>query len=218
MPLEAILLGLGTGSYCVMTCAPLVLPFLFADSGAPGRNAALVGLFMGGRLAGYLAVGAVLGFSGYVVKKYVDPGLENILSLIAFGIAGAVLLLQGLGYTGKFKRACSFFGSRAAKRNAFLLGAVSGLSLCPPFLAAAARVLSQAARGSLPGTLSGMAYFLLFFLGTSVFFLPLFGIPLLTRWKDALASVARICLLLMGGYFLAIQCLLELLKMGVRHA
>jgi hypothetical protein len=215
MPLEAFLLGLGTGSYCIMTCAPLALPFLFADAGGPKRNAALVGTFMGGRLLGYLIVGAVLGLSGYVAKKYVDPAIENILGIVACGIAGAVMLFQGLGHVGKFKRFCPFSTPRAVRGNALVLGAVTGLSLCPPFLIAAARVLDRPASGSAAGTLVGVAYFLFFFLGTSVFFLPLLGLPLLSRWKTALAEIARVSLVLMGGYFLVFQCLIELVKLGV---
>jgi hypothetical protein len=215
MPLEALLLGLSTGSYCVLNCAPLTLPFLFAEGSGPKRNAGLVGLFMTGRLAGYLIVGLILGFSGLVLLKYVNPWLEYWLSTIGFGIAGFILLLQGLGYTEKFKAFCAVFHAKAIKRNALILGLVSGLSLCPPFVTAAARVLTQASSGSAEGTLLGGVYFLCFFMGTTVFFLPLLGVPLFKKWKEQLAGIARICMVLMGAYFFFLQFLFELVKQGV---
>jgi sulfite exporter TauE/SafE len=217
MPFEAFLLGLSTGSYCVLTCAPLTLPFLFAEPNCPRRNAGLVGLFLAGRLLGYLLVGLILGLTGFLVLKYLDPGLERILALVAYGLAGAVLLVQGLSYTGKFRRLCAVSRIKAFGRNAVLLGLVSGLSVCPPFLTAAGRVLGSGATGD-PGTIgAGVLYFLCFFLGTTLFFAPLFGIPLLKRFQDKLAGIARVAMLLMGGYFLFFLCILEILKEGTKH-
>jgi sulfite exporter TauE/SafE len=217
MVLEALLLGLSTGVYCVITCAPLTLPFLFALKTDPRRNAALVGVFLAGRLAGYLTVGAILGLSGFLLLNYLDPELERVLSLIAYGLAGAVLLVQGLSYTGKFRRLCAILRVRAFKRNALLLGLVSGLSICPPFLVAAGRVLTAVGSGTLDGAAGGAVFFLFFFLGTAVFFLPLFGVPLFHRWRDKLANIARVAMLLMGVYFLGFLCLLEIIKEGTKH-
>jgi hypothetical protein len=215
MPLEALLLGLSTGSYCVMNCAPLTLPFLFAEGSAPKRNAGLVGLFMTGRLAGYVIVGLLLGLSGFVLLKYVNPWVEYWLSTVGYGLAGFILLIQGLGYTGKFKGLCAVFHAKAIRRNALLLGLVSGLSLCPPFVTAAARVLTQASEGGIQGMVLGGVYFSCFFIGTTVFFLPLLGVPLLKKWKVQLSGVARICMILMGAYFFLFQFVLELVKQGV---
>jgi hypothetical protein len=214
MPLEAFLLGLSTGSYCVLSCAPLTLPLLFAEGAAPRRNAGLVGLFMGGRLVGYLAVGVVLGLTGYLAMRYVDPRAERVLATIGFGLAGAVLLVQGLGYGKRFPGLCRLVRANSPRRSALLLGLVSGLSLCPPFLTAAGRVLAGSASGGLGGMAGGLTYFLLFFLGTTPFFLPLFGVPLFARWKEGLAGVARIAMILMGAYFLVVQFLLEILPRG----
>lgn len=217
MPLEALLLGLSTGTYCVLTCAPLTLPFLFAEKNRPGANARLVGLFLLGRLAGYLLAGLILGMTGYLLLKYLDPELERVLALVAYGLAGALLLAQGLSYTGRFQRLCGVLRIKALGRNAAILGLVSGLSICPPFLVAAGRVLASAGSGSLPGVAGGAAYFLFFFLGTTVFFLPLFGVPLFKRWQDKLAGIARVSMLLMGAYFLGFLCVLEIIKEGTKY-
>ena len=46
MVLEAILLGLSTGTYCTMYCAPVLIPFCLAAKKAPTKGMqVLPGLF-----------------------------------------------------------------------------------------------------------------------------------------------------------------------------
>jgi hypothetical protein len=46
--LEPLLLGLSTGTWCVMYCAPITLPFLFGrEDASVKKNAGLVNLFLG---------------------------------------------------------------------------------------------------------------------------------------------------------------------------
>jgi hypothetical protein len=94
------------------------------------------------------------------------------------------------------------------KRGAFAVGLLSGLNFCPPFFAAASRAFAGHGPGG-PSALGGLAYFALFYLGTSVFFLPLLGLPLLERLKggkaaESLRTVARIATLLLGIYFMVV--------------
>jgi nitric oxide reductase large subunit len=50
-----------------------------------------------------------------------------------------------------------------------------------------------------------MAYFAMFFLGTSVYFLPLLGVHLFKDRLETVRMVARLALVLLGAYFLLFQ-------------
>ena len=219
---EPLALGLSTGAYCVMYCAPVLLPFLCGREGLTHKkNLSLVGLFLGGRLAAYAVLGFALGAAGLLVTEFFDPVMARYLASIAYMICGIVLLAGGFGLrlvsacrtscTAKSSadiakksdtvssdpirvRLVSFFtGDRMV---ALLSGLTVGLHICPPFWTAAVR---SAASGN---PVSGALYFLLFYIGTLPFFLPLLGIPFFSPRFPQLRKVARITQILVGVYFL----------------
>ncbi len=213
MPFEALLLGLSSGTYCAVACAPVALPFLFSrgPTEKPLRaNAALLTLFLAGRLLAYVTVGALLGAAGAYAARYVDPSLARILSRIAYGLAGALMIAAGLIEGFPKARPC-----KAAARawrpgvGAFFFGVLTGASICPPFFAAASRVFSGAVPGTPgSGTLAGAVYFAFFFIGTSLWLVPLFGLPLVIRKTGVLAFMARCVMTMLGAYFLLVVGLL----------
>jgi len=70
-----------------------------------------------------------------------------------------------------------------------------GLHICPPFWTAAFRSASS-------GTpISGAMYFLMFYIGTLPFFIPLLGIPFLLNHSGIIKRIARMTQVLVGGYF-----------------
>lgn len=78
---------------------------------------------------------------------------------------------------------------------ALTLGLVTGLNLCPPFLAASVRAVQA---GSLVGC---MAFFALFFVGTAGWFVPVLATTWLARIQGA-TLVARIGAGLIATYYL----------------
>ena len=87
--------------------------------------------------------------------------------------------------------------------GAFLFGVLTGASICPPFFAAATRVASGSS------ALAGALYFLFFFFfGTSVWLIPLLGVPALTRRSELLRFTARSTMIMLGVYFLLVVGLL----------
>jgi hypothetical protein len=201
--LEPLLLGLSTGTWCVMYCAPITLPFLFGrEDASVKKNAGLVNLFLGGRLASYAIVGIALGCVGALAAVAFDPVVARRLSHWAFIVTGIALLLESVvpGAT----RACgaSSCGKKIGhvvasdKAVATLAGLGAGLHICPPFWAAAARAVSSAS------VVSGAVYFLLFYIGTLPFFLPLLGIPLISVKAPFARRVSRLAQLMLGVYFL----------------
>jgi len=198
--IEALLLGLSTGTYCTMYCAPVLIPFLTGtEKITHKRNAALVGTFLGGRFVTYCLLGFALGSAGLLVSDFFDPVLARRLSVIAYIICGAVLLLNSLGSRFPYKKDGCACGRFTCFGNDFLTAALTGLSvglhICPPFWAAAAR---SASSGS--GKL-GVLYFLFFYIGSLPFFLPLAGIPFLVKALPVFKRIGRVAQLLIGIYF-----------------
>ena len=194
---EAVLLGLSTGTFCAVYCAPVAIPFLFSEKLKNGKqNAMLVILFMLGRLIGYIAVGITLGIIGSYAVSYIDPEVKRKFAAFAYTFIGLMLALTGLMYNFPGWKIC-----RAVKkvykpeRGAFLYGLLTGVNFCPPFFAAASRVFGA------EGAFGGALYFLLFYLGTSVYFLPLFGIHFLKKHMETIRMVSRITMILLGLYF-----------------
>lgn len=198
MWLEALGLGVSTGLYCVMHCSPIILPFLFSENKeGPGRNAKLVWIFLAGRLLGYVAVGVLLGIAGAYAAAYLDPALEHKLSAAAYTVLGAFMIATGILYNFPKSKFCQTY-SKVYRNHwgAFLIGLITGLHLCPPFFAAAARVFASGL-----GALQGGLYFLFFFAGTSLFLLPLFGVGFIRKNADKLKLVAEGAMLFIGVYF-----------------
>jgi sulfite exporter TauE/SafE len=194
---EALVLGLSTGTYCALYCAPVLLPFLFSDAGEGGqKNSVSIALFMLGRLFGYLAIGCALGLGGALTAQAIPAGVQRKLIAAVYFFTGLLMILGWFLHYFPEARPCRAirrpFGQ---KPSAFAFGLLTGLNFCPPFFAAASRVFGKG------DALSGTLYFLFFYLGTSVFFLPLFGIPLIKKRLEAIRTVARITLLLIGSYF-----------------
>jgi sulfite exporter TauE/SafE len=205
MLIEGFALGLSSGSYCIVACAPVALPFLAAEGAGAKKSLILIGVFAVGRLVAYIAVGAILGALGVYAAGYLPPSFVGASYRIAGLISGLVLLVGGVaGISSGGHRLC--VAARRAfepRAGAFLAGISTGLAVCPPFVAAAAMVF-----GSGGGTLGGVAYFLLFFLGTSVWLLPLLGGPLLTSRFPASRWVIRAAMILLGLWFLGPVALL----------
>jgi len=207
---EPLALGLSTGTWCVMYCAPVLLPFLLGREGLSHRkNISLIGLFLCGRLASYIALGFALGLSGLLVLEFFDPVLARNLSSIAYIFCGLVLLSSGFaprllarfGCGKKTGEASGCIRSRiftfisGDRMTALFSGICVGLHICPPFWTAAFRSASS-------GTpLGGAMYFLMFYIGTLPFFLPLLGLPFLSGYSGIFKRIARMTQILVGGYF-----------------
>jgi len=199
--IEAIALGFASGPVCLASCGPVLLPWLAVERTGIQATVCQLALFLGGRLAGYLLFASLAWIAGLAVP------VEGSARALVFGTAN--LLLAGiLGWHAWIPRkACP--SGREHHENALqqiepevksrtpatlMLGFLTGLSLCPPFIAAGIRA---AETSSLPGAL---LFFLLFFAGTAVWFLPAVAISPLRRIPAA-ATVARMVLGLIAIYY-----------------
>jgi sulfite exporter TauE/SafE len=198
---EALALGFGSGPICVASCGPVLLPWLGAEPRDLGTTSRLLAIFLGGRLAGYLAFAVVAWAAGLTIP------LDLRSRTLVFGLANFGLAAL-LGFSACFpRRRCAkapderhprLYQIGAADRfrppAALSLGFLTGLNLCPPFVAACVRA---AATHSLPGAL---AFFAFFFAGTTVWFLPSLAVSSLRRFS-AVPAVARMTMAALAIYY-----------------
>ena len=186
-------MGLAAAPVCAGICVPALLPALLSRDDTRVRSHALsVGAFLAGRLLGYAAVGLLFGWLG----TRVSGSSFYVASRLARALLGAALLLYAVSETtraGGFCRAVHRWGTAA--RFPLLIGLLSGVNLCPPFVAAVEQVASHG------GALHGLAYFLVFFLATSLVTVPVFFVAL-GNIVQALRSIGRVACALVGIAFL----------------
>jgi hypothetical protein len=195
---QGFLLGLASGASCLATCAPVLLPYLLSEGRTVRGNAGPVLHFLGGRLAGYMIFAVFAWEAGRWIRSAPRSG-------IIFGIIYAVLACMLMAY-GFSAPPASCAGSGLSGRLAAiaghwpwimpgLMGLLTGLSLCPPFLAALAGATGQAT------LVSSLLFFSAFFAATALYLAPfplagLFGRSPLVRISARLAAGV------MGAYYL----------------
>lgn len=192
---EGFLLGLSTGFYCLASCLPLLAPYLLAEGREVWKfNFYIFLQFLGGRFAAYMLFALLASLAGKA-GQYALPAWVLPLSMAACGLFMtflAVSRVRGERVPCLFKKDLSPF----LKRLPLALGFVTGINVCPPFMAGFLRLLELA------DILKGFAYFSGFFAATSLFISPvLLGTPWLgQRAKE----IGRLTLLLAGLWYLAL--------------
>jgi len=198
----ALLLGLTSGGACLVTCGPLVAAFLTAEQVTLKGSAALLAVFLSGRLLGYgaWAVGAWL--LGQAISQ--NPAGLSVFAAADLFLGGWLIYYGVSRSPGHSPKICpaSLLKPLASSKiidqcyfRSGIWGFLSGLQICAPFLAA---VAGAARTGSLGGSL---LFFLVFYLGTALWFTPFPFVGTLGRFRQV-AQVARFCALLLGAYYI----------------
>jgi sulfite exporter TauE/SafE len=201
---EALILGFGSGPVCLASCGPVLWPWLAAEQRDWRGNAGLLTSFLSGRLAGYLAFAVAAWAVGLAL-----PGDARLRALV-YGVANlalAVFLACSVVWPRRGCRATDAPGGelhqianvKRAQRfhmpAAVTLGFLTGLNLCPPFVAAGVRAAETRS------LFASLLFFTLFFAGTAVWFAPSVAISRLRRYP-AVPAVARITLAVLAIYYL----------------
>lgn len=206
MSFEPLLLGLSTGSFCVVSCAPVTVPYLLSERMSSIQNGKSVSLFLLGRLVGYLIFGAVLGAAGGYISELAGFGIQWRMSGISGVVIGLLMITAGFIFNFPHLRICHrVLQDRKSHMGAMIFGILTGLNVCPPFIAAATRAIHT------ESVFYGMTFFLLFFLGTTIFFIPLYLLPALKRYLNKVRIISRITMILLGFYYLTFHGILVLL-------
>jgi sulfite exporter TauE/SafE len=199
---EALALGLASGPACIAACGPVLVPALLTERAGLKPNVQTLAVFLGARLLGYLL---------FAVAAWEVGSLASLLPahrMMLMGAANVVLAGVLIWYAWSAGHAC---GEGCAERKlvnisaekshrasgAAVLGLLTGLSLCPPFVAAGFRAAQM---GSV---MQSALFFTIFFVGTTVWFVPFAGFGCIVR-NQAVMTVARMTMVIIAVYYLAL--------------
>ena len=192
--LNGLLLGLTTGAYCLGACAPVVLPYLVSREWDGAKSAARRGgEFLAGRLLAYLVLCALVAKLGS--KLQTSPLALHVAAVVMLLLA-VLLILHGLSLSfpeWKLCRAVERWG--ALRRFPFLAGLALGVNACPPLLMAFTYVLTAGQLGP------GLAFAAAFFVGSTVYLLPLLFSGFLSR-LPSLRGAAEVAAVVSGFWFM----------------
>ncbi|MEW6367024.1 MAG: sulfite exporter TauE/SafE family protein [Acidobacteriota bacterium] len=166
--LQGFILGLSGGAACAVYCAPVLVPYLLGEAGGVRRSGSAVALFLAGRLAGYLLFATAAWAAGAIL---LGSGKLPLIAGPAYVVLAVLLAIYG---AGKPRSRCAAGSSSSIGRRLggvpwllpLVLGFLTGLNLCPPFLTA------LVAAGEAPTLGGSLLFFLMFFVGTSLYVLP----------------------------------------------
>ena len=184
---EPFLLGLSSGLFCVTTCLPFIGPVMGFEENTPARSSRrLFFQFMLGRFFGYILFGAAFGCLGQMI----DERLTGRLGAFCLAILSVLLILCSAGVLKEKNGRCPYF-----IRPPLLMGFLTGVNVCPPFLMAVSAIVT------LRSVWGGMLFFCIFFVGTTVYFLPMLFLGRLAGIRQV-RILSRMAGLAAGCYFL----------------
>jgi len=182
-------LGLATGTACLASCGPIYASYLMGEKRSGLQSLWVILKLNAGRFVAYAIFGLIVGLLGGAVPVSV----RIPLALSGYIFFSVYLLLSVV----RVRKTCT--GCHAGKflkitKSSFLLGILTGFSICPAFLIA----LTGAFESS--GPINGMMLFIGFFTGTTVYMLPFAIFGLLTT-KTWITKAARIMAVMVAIYF-----------------
>jgi sulfite exporter TauE/SafE len=187
---EGFLLGLTTGTTCLATCGPVYTPYLAQYSRTLPKSLLAILELSAGRFISYLVVGAAAGLIG----KHVDFEGKELITAAGYCLFSVFLLITAFR-TYRRDQNCRMGRWAGIIDRPLVLGILTGINICPPFLLA----LTKTFQGS--GPVAGMTLFAAFFVGTSLFLLPISAFGLLGARK-LFRSIARWVAVVVSGWFL----------------
>ncbi len=188
--IEGFMLGLSTGTICLATCAPIYLPYLISEDRSLKKSFYKVMEISGGRFIAYLIFGAMAGWLG----SYLPNQQRTLFTGISY-ILLSIFLVVNVLRTHKAEKRCKIPTWTKFTQSAFMLGIVTGVNFCPSFLIALTKSFD------LGGALGGILLFMGFFVGTTIFLIPLAFGGLLTA-IGKVKVVARYASILIAIWFI----------------
>jgi len=175
--MEALILGLSTGTSCLILCGPIVVPYLLGEGISIKRSLIDIFIFLGSRFTAYMILGLIAAFVGQsflkteIFRNTVTGSAYMILSLVL--VVYSFIRIRHICAVKPFSEALMNQADKRTIAVPLVGGLVTGLSLCPSLLLAFTGAASQ------DTLLKSMGFFIFFFLGTSVYFIPLMFLGLI---------------------------------------
>ncbi len=190
---EGFILGLSTGFYCLTSCLPALVPYLLSEGDKVWKTNFDIFLeFLTGRFIAYFLFAVISTLIGKAYKPYLPPWIAP-LAMFLTALAMLAFLFTSRGHSGK---GCVIPFNPFFKRIPLALGFMTGINICPPFIAAFVRLVE------LSDFTAGMFYFTGFFTATSILILP--AIAPTPFINERLKAIGRITLGLAGFWYLVL--------------
>lgn len=197
--MEGFLLGLANGTSCAVYCIPALLSFLLQEGKSTRQNYLILSQFMIGRFIGYLLFSILAWIISITIFQ------NNEFKDFFFGVTYLVLAIFLVFYSlsGSFSNCGIKSFNKYIIKTAqvypvlfpLLIGFIAGLNICPPFLLTFTRAT---ATGDL---WHSMVFFIMFFLGTSLFFIPVPLFGLLNRFSKLRIMAKYLTVIIAIFYF-----------------
>ena len=197
--MKGFLLGLANGGVCLAVCLPVFVPYVLSAPRTTVQNLPVLGQFLLGRLSSYLLWALLAGPAGKLASSHA-PARAIVIGL-AFITGSLLLMLFGFRQrkppcaAGSFPGLLTRCASHLPGLMPCLLGGLTGLNLCPPL------ILAFTAAAETGSVLASLWFFLTFFLGTALYFLPTPFLSVLAR-VHSLRIIGRLAVGVMGVYYL----------------
>ena len=187
------MLGLSAGIYCVGSCLIFFMPYLLVEGKQKVfENLRKVLSFMMGRFIAYIAFALVMGFLGSTYQSIFTARFSYICLIVA----SVLMLIYSLSHSFRDSGFCSPLINRfSLMRIPFFLGLFTGLNPCPPFLVGVARLWT------LNNIFGGVVLFIAFFLGTSIYMIPLVFVSYFNK-SERIKQIGIMVALLSSIWFL----------------
>jgi len=186
---EGFLLGIGTGATCLATCSPVYLPYLLNEERKLSKSLLVITEISLGRFISYIAFGALAGYAGSSIANV----NRTVFTAVAYILLSVYLVLSAVR-TRQHDKKCHIPKAAAFTKNAFILGILTGINFCPSFLIALSKAVN------LGGPISGMSLFLGFFVGTTLYLIPMAFIGMLAKVKQ-MKTMAQLASILIAIWF-----------------
>lgn len=188
--IEGFTLGFSTGTICLVSCTPIYLPYLISENRSFSKNIWKVLEISLGRFFSYIVFGLLAGWIGSNIATI----NRDLFTAIAYILLSGFLILSVIR-TKKKQGKCHIPALAKITSSAFLLGVFTGINFCPSFLIALSKAVDLA------GPISGALLFFGFFVGTSIFLIPLAFSGFLAYIKN-LKYIAQIASIAIAVWFL----------------
>jgi sulfite exporter TauE/SafE len=188
---QGVLLGLSTGIFCLVTCAPVYVPFVLSEDRKLWGNILAVGEIATGRLIAYLLFGLILGIIGTQIS---GPWLNKAIGITMILLSVLMLIFV---VTTKWPHFGLCKLSKKYVNYPAFFGFLTGINVCPPFLLAMSIALSYT---SIAGSI-----FLFggFFVGTSFYLIMLVPLGLAAK-VESIRQIGMITAVMSGVLFLVL--------------
>lgn len=191
---ESFILGLSSGSACLMTCGMVMFPFLMSGSANVKRISIDLSLFLLTRLIVYFILATLAWYFGQAI--FSNRIVRNILPGLLYIVFAVMLVWYSIGKNRE--RHCSLKSATIISNHKVLpvfLGIVNSVGFCPALLL----ILTK---GAAQGTIT-QSYldFAAFFAGSALWFLP---VPFAgkIRKKEVLGTIGILATGLAGIIFM----------------